>query len=108
VLVTCPGSDELAVLRRDERAEEARVSLGEGARPVGLAADLDTPLAWVSCNAAGRIALVDLGSMTETASITLNGAPAGIAWSFYRPLHGGDPTDSSGRGMRGHTIRSDF
>jgi len=99
-LVSCADSGELAVIDARSRSEKKRIALSAppapalagqapadaapSPLPVGVLCDHDGRYAYVACNAANQIAVIDLAKLEVKGFIPTGKQPDGMAWLYKR------------------------
>ncbi len=97
-LVSCADSDELALIDAHARTERKRIALFAEpvppghkpgnplppSLPIGVLCDHDGRFAYVACNAANEIAVIDLSRLELSGYITTGKQPDGMTWLYKR------------------------
>ena len=97
-LVSCADSGELAVIDAHSRVERTRIALfaqpvppGHAAGeplppslPIGVLCDPDGRYAYVACNAANEVAVIDLAKLELRGYIMTGNQPDGMTWLYNR------------------------
>jgi YVTN family beta-propeller protein len=93
-LVSCADSGELAVIDAHSRSERKRIALTAPAAqpgapaapplPIGVLCDHDGRYAYVACNAADQIAVIDLAKLELKGFIPTGKQPDGMTWLYKR------------------------
>jgi YVTN family beta-propeller protein len=101
-LVSCADSNELAVIDARARSERKRIALfaqpvppghkpGDPlppSLPIGVLCDHDGRNAYVACNAANEVAVIDLSKLELTGYIVTGNQPDCMAWLYKREGYG--------------------